>query len=115
MQLITFFSITALLTEKALAYPWMNLPGAAEHYIEQSREKRQGGFDADAQRISTSGQYKFVPPGSGDLRGPCPGLNALANHGYLPHNGYTSLTQAVEATNKVFGMGVDLATFSTLR
>lgn len=21
------------------------------------------------------------------VRGPCPGLNTLANHGYLPHNG----------------------------
>lgn len=111
MHFTTFLTFTALAAQHVSAYPWMNLPGAAEHNVEQSREKRQGSFDANAQRISTSGQYKFVPPGSGDLRGPCPGLNALANHGYLPHNGYISLTQAVEATNKVFGMGVDLATF----
>lgn len=24
--------------------------------------------------------HEYVPPGSGDLRGPCPGLNAFANH-----------------------------------
>ncbi|KAI1767769.1 Cloroperoxidase [Hypoxylon sp. FL1150] len=29
----------------------------------------------------------FTPPGPNDVRGPCPILNALANHGYLPHSG----------------------------
>ncbi|KAJ7104585.1 Peroxidase, family 2-domain-containing protein [Mycena crocata] len=32
-------------------------------------------------------KYGFIPPTSTDLRGPCPALNALANHGYLPRNG----------------------------
>jgi hypothetical protein len=27
------------------------------------------------------------PPNTDDLRGPCPGLNALANHGFLPRDG----------------------------
>ncbi|KAJ4412575.1 hypothetical protein N0V91_000333 [Didymella pomorum] len=29
----------------------------------------------------------FHPAGSGDVRSPCPGLNALANHNFLPHSG----------------------------
>ncbi|KAJ4384797.1 hypothetical protein N0V86_000400 [Didymella sp. IMI 355093] len=29
----------------------------------------------------------FKPAGSGDVRSPCPGLNTLANHGFIPHNG----------------------------
>ncbi|KAK5125344.1 hypothetical protein LTR85_000453 [Meristemomyces frigidus] len=29
----------------------------------------------------------FTPPGSGDVRSPCPGLNSLANHGFIHHNG----------------------------
>ncbi|KAH8897324.1 Cloroperoxidase [Thozetella sp. PMI_491] len=29
----------------------------------------------------------YVSPLPGDSRSPCPGLNALANHGYLPHDG----------------------------
>ncbi|RUP45775.1 Chloroperoxidase [Jimgerdemannia flammicorona] len=32
-------------------------------------------------------QHPFVAPGPGDSRSPCPALNALANHGYLPHSG----------------------------
>ncbi|CAE6453669.1 unnamed protein product [Rhizoctonia solani] len=51
-----------------------------------------------------------MPPKAGDKRGPCPGLNALANHGYLPHNGVTNLIQAAIVCNKVFGMGLDIST-----
>lgn len=36
-------------------------------------------FDAAAQYVSNKGKYAFVAPGPGDQRGPCPGLNAMAN------------------------------------
>lgn len=39
------------------------------------------------------------------------GLNALANHNFLPHNGFATVEQFVEQTNAVFGMGIDLGTF----
>ncbi|KAK4553340.1 hypothetical protein LTR86_009640 [Recurvomyces mirabilis] len=68
-------------------------------------------FNAASQRVNVNGTYTFVAPTSGDARGPCPGLNAMANHGYLPHNGVATVTQFVAATTSVFGMGVDLATF----
>ena len=97
-------------------------------------EKRQvtgtdPGFNAAEQYISTTGANAFVPPGSSDLRGPCPGLNALANHNYLPHNGLGTITDFIQATNTgnyplnpvvfcgelillaVYGMGLDLASF----
>ncbi|KAJ6618735.1 Chloroperoxidase [Mycena sp. CBHHK59/15] len=32
-------------------------------------------------------KHGFQPPKSTDARGPCPALNALANHGYLPRSG----------------------------
>jgi hypothetical protein len=58
------------------------------------------GFDAAAQRIDVSGAHAFVPPNfaAGDIRGPCPGLNALANHNYLPHNGVATIAQFIDAT-----------------
>ncbi|KAJ7181296.1 Chloroperoxidase [Mycena crocata] len=31
--------------------------------------------------------HEFIAPKEGDVRGPCPGLNSLANHGYLPRSG----------------------------
>lgn len=40
-----------------------------------------------------TGAHAFVAPNfnAGDQRGPCPGLNALANHGYISHNGVTTV------------------------
>lgn len=42
-------------------------------------------------------------------RGVCPGLNALANHGYLPRNGIVTAQQVIQATSEVFNMGEDLS------
>lgn len=71
-------------------------------------------FDAKAQHVSNQGKYKFVPPGPGDARGECPGLNALANHNYLPHNGYATIQQFIDATETGFGMAKDLGGFLAL-
>lgn len=64
-------------------------------------DKRQVTFDPSTQYVSTTGANAFVPPdfAAGDQRGPCPGLNALANHGYLPHSGVASLTTITDAVN----------------
>ncbi len=73
-------------------------PFAATAY---KQEKRQSTFDPTAQNVSTTGTHAWVAPNlaAGDQRGPCPGLNALANHGYLPHNGVADITTIVQATN----------------
>ncbi|KAK9784227.1 putative Heme haloperoxidase family profile domain-containing protein [Seiridium cardinale] len=31
--------------------------------------------------------HSWAPPGPNDVRAPCPMLNSLANHGFLPHDG----------------------------
>ena len=77
---------------------------------EKQHEKRQSGpgnipfttFSED-QLVDVTGQYAWVAPGPNDIRGPCPGLNALANHGYFPHSGVVSLTTGSNATNAVYG------------
>ncbi|ESZ98765.1 hypothetical protein SBOR_0871 [Sclerotinia borealis F-4128] len=62
--------------------------------------------------IDVTGDHAFVAPDfdNGDQRGPCPGLNALANHNYIPHNGVTSLIDTIVGVNTVFGMGIELIT-----
>lgn len=62
------------------------------HKTEIGHEKRQTGpaglpfttFNEN-QLVDVTGKYAWKAPGPGDIRGPCPGLNALANHGYFPH------------------------------
>jgi hypothetical protein len=73
--------------------------------IEAGVQKRAGtplapGFSASQQYVSNKDDHAFVAPNfaAGDQRGPCPGLNAMANHGYLPHNGVATITQFVQAT-----------------
>ena len=69
------------------------------HLAVKEELKRQTTFDPSTQHVSTTGEYSWVAPGSGDQRGPCPGLNALANHGYLPHNGVADIQTIVSAVN----------------
>ncbi|KAF9480745.1 Cloroperoxidase [Pholiota conissans] len=57
--------------------------------------------------------HPFIAPKSTDIRGPCPGLNTLASHGYLPRNGIATPAQIVNAVQEGFNMGNDLAIFVT--
>ncbi|PPJ58799.1 hypothetical protein CBER1_08236 [Cercospora berteroae] len=94
----TLFS-TALLLNGAVAFPHI-----AEMVAKQKRQVPEGaipfpewpgtpnhatfsGFDAEQQLVSVSGEHEFRPPGPGDVRGPCAGLNSAANHGYIPRDG----------------------------
>lgn len=75
-------------------------------------------FDAKAQAVCNSAScgHGFIAPNfkAGDIRGPCPGLNAAANHGYIARNGVTNLQEAIDGTNAVFSMGQDLGGFLSL-
>ena len=86
-----------------------NLPAPArtEEIIDEERRSGPGGipfttFSKD-QLIDVTGEHAWVAPGPGDLRGPCPGLNTLANHGYFPHNGVVPLAVGASATEEVYG------------
>ncbi|TFK18281.1 Cloroperoxidase [Coprinopsis marcescibilis] len=48
-----------------------------------------------------------------DIRGPCPGLNTLASHGYLPRDGVASPVQIIEAVQEAFNMENFAARFTT--
>ena len=115
MKLLQFSIIVCVLfLSQAKAFPQFNLkaangfskrsiviPADCPHSRMHKQTKRQTAFDPVQQHISTTGQHAFVPPNfaAGDQRGPCPGLNALANHGYIPHSGIVdvaTVTNAVE-------------------
>ena len=70
--------------------------------VKKQHEQRQTTFNEN-QLIDVTGEYAWVAPGPNDLRGPCPGLNALANHGYFPHSGVVPLSVGQSATEQVYG------------
>ncbi|CAI2180269.1 12756_t:CDS:2 [Funneliformis geosporum] len=50
--------------------------------------------------------HEYQAPGPNDLRSPCPALNSLANHGYLPRDGKDITTsRLIETTYKQFNLG----------
>jgi len=60
--------------------------------------------------ISTS--HPFIPPTPSDLRSPCPGLNSLANHGYINRDGRNLTINALaEAIQRVYNFTKPLAYF----
>lgn len=48
--------------------------------------------------------HPFKEPGPTDQRGPCPGLNTLANHGYIPRTGIATVGDIISGTQKLFNM-----------
>ncbi|KAG8741238.1 hypothetical protein FRC11_014915, partial [Ceratobasidium sp. 423] len=111
-----FLTVSLALVSASLAFPTGTGANAAGCPFAKSgsQAKRQAGtFDPVKQRIDVSGEHEFRPPGPNDKRGPCMGLNALANHGFISRNGVATLEEIVSASNKVFGMGKDAGTIFT--
>lgn len=91
-----------------------NNPTAAQ---KASAARNQGGaltpvttFD-ESQLVSVTGNNAYKSPTASQIRGPCPGLNAAANHNYLPRSGVPTVTQTITGLGALYGMSVDLAGF----
>ncbi|KAG8215653.1 heme-thiolate peroxidase [Butyriboletus roseoflavus] len=57
--------------------------------------------------------HPYEPDRPGDIRGPCPGLNTLASHGYLNRTGVATPAEIINAVQEGFNMGWNLASFVT--
>ncbi|KAL9101911.1 MAG: hypothetical protein Q9163_002877 [Psora crenata] len=95
--------------------PYANGKHKAESGPTSPFTKRQASgimppFDASQQYVSNTGAHQFIAPSGNDQRGPCPGLNAMANHGYLPRSGVGKMQDFIDGTAAVFGMAADLST-----
>lgn len=54
-------------------------------------------------------RHDFQPPGPNDIRGPCPALNAAANHDYIDRSGITTFDKLVRMQQRVYNFGYDVA------
>nr|ANZ54413.1 heme-thiolate peroxidase HTP8 [Leptoxyphium fumago] len=55
--------------------------------------------------------HQYIAPGPTDVRGLCPTLNTLANHGYLSRTGVTTFAEAANAIQTAYSMSFDIAVF----
>ncbi|KAF7350811.1 hypothetical protein MSAN_01642700 [Mycena sanguinolenta] len=61
---------------------------------------------ASAHARSPADPHEWVAPAATDVRSPCPGLNTLANHGYLPRTGKNiSIPMILQAAMDGFDVG----------
>lgn len=84
--------------------PFPEYPGNPAHALFNE-------FDAEAQLVSVTGDHAFIPPGPDDIRGPCPGLNAAANHNYLPRDGIATYQAVQTGLYEAFGLSADSTQF----
>ncbi|KAF2212834.1 hypothetical protein CERZMDRAFT_111854 [Cercospora zeae-maydis SCOH1-5] len=70
-------------------------------------------FNAEDQFVDVSegSGHEFQAPGPGDIRGQCPGLNAVANHRFFPSNGIVDIATTVTGLAEAYGMSPDLSLF----
>ncbi|KAJ7917727.1 Chloroperoxidase [Mycena leptocephala] len=64
--------------------------------------------DTGTKRIPDA-DHPFIAPGPNDLRGPCPAMNTLANHGYISRNGITSFEEIILGTAEAFNLDRDMS------
>lgn len=110
---------TTVATALAFAHLTVAYPHMAKFLEERNLAKKQGipfpkiggiprvlpvPFDAKSQLVSVDGEHAFVAPGPNDQRGPCAGLNAAANHGYLPHDGVATYETVQTGLWEAFGL-----------
>jgi len=64
--------------------------------------------DTGTKRVPDA-DHPFIAPGPNDMRGPCPAMNTLANHGYISRNGITSFEEIIRGTGEAFNIDPAMA------
>lgn len=89
-QLLKFVALALVAAPWASAFPsYLSLGGLSKRQLDEilprlhvAPPETPPGPPADTSaKLVFDDDHPYVPPGPGDLRGPCPGFNTLANHG----------------------------------
>jgi len=132
MRYSTYFAAVATLIPCVAAYPFManyhNMDEAAKRDLQDLARRSAVAYSSKypytGAKIDglpgtqignvlvpaigdTDHEYRDPPPGA--FRGPCPGLNAAANHGFLSRDGIVTFNELVAAQQNVYNVGYDLA------
>lgn len=86
--------------------PFPEYPGLPTHALFNE-------FDASSQLVDVSGEHEFQLPGKGDIRGPCAGLNAAANHGYISRDGIANAADITKGLWEAYSLDITATSFLT--
>ncbi|KAJ3510931.1 heme-thiolate peroxidase [Agrocybe chaxingu] len=113
---------TIVFTARVIALPsYASLSGLSERELDAilpTLEVREpapppGPLEDPSAKLVNDKAHPWKPLHPGDIRGPCPGLNTLASHGYLPRNGVATPVQIINAVQEGFNMDNSVAIFAT--
>lgn len=76
-----------------------------DHIYNAFNIQRDGGLLPPAE----DADHPWQPPPPGAKRGPCPGLNTLANHGYIPRSGLVNPIELIVGTFVGLNLSPDLS------
>ncbi|CAA7262403.1 unnamed protein product [Cyclocybe aegerita] len=111
-----------VLAARVIAFPsYASLAGLSERELDSVlptlgyREPAPppGPLKDTSAKLVNDKAHPWKPLRRGDIRGPCPGLNTLASHGYLPRNGVATPVQIINAIQEGFNMENSIAIFVT--
>lgn len=94
----------------------VDAPGITDEYPYNSAANGLPGLGKGGFQVPADGDtaHQFQAPGPNDIRGPCPGLNAAANHNFLARDGITTFNELVDAQQNIYNVGYDLAVLLAL-
>ncbi|KAH9479671.1 Aromatic peroxygenase [Psilocybe cubensis] len=79
----------------------------------QQPENPPGPLEDTSAKLVNDAAHPWQPLAPADIRGPCPGLNTLASHGWLPRNGIATPAQIINAVQEGFNMENSIAILVT--
>ena len=100
--------------------PWEDhvpAPGITDEYPYNNAQNGAPGNGKGGYQVPAPGDtaHAFIAPDyTKDIRGPCPGLNTAANHGFLARDGITTFNELVDAQQNLYNVGYDLAVLLAL-
>ncbi|KAF9032968.1 Chloroperoxidase [Panaeolus papilionaceus] len=121
-KLISTVLLSTLLCQFSLAFPnYASLAGLPREDLDRivpnlpyhPPEMPPGPLKDTKAKLVNDKAHPWKAARAGDMRGPCPGLNTLASHGYLPRNGIATPGQIMRAVQEGFNMDFGTALLVT--
>ncbi|KXN91485.1 Aromatic peroxygenase [Leucoagaricus sp. SymC.cos] len=113
VSLVSFVTLALALTSSTVAFPaYGTLAGLSKKELDRIiptlKYRRAEGppprMEFNGTKLVNDAAHPYQPPREDDMRGPCPGLNTLASHGYLPRDGIATPAQIITAVQEGFNM-----------
>ncbi|KAF9445290.1 aromatic peroxygenase precursor [Macrolepiota fuliginosa MF-IS2] len=120
VNFVNFIVLALALASPATAFPAHgSLAGLPRDVLERIIPTLQlrhpgsppGPLKFNGTKLVNDEQHPWKALRDGDTRGPCPGLNTLASHGWLPRSGIATPVQIINAVQEGFNMENSLARF----